>query len=43
MEQALERSGPTKETNRGFDAAMVAVEMADLYARLVPSQAGERV
>jgi len=33
-EQALERAGDTKETNRGHDAAMVAVEMADLYARL---------
>jgi 6,7-dimethyl-8-ribityllumazine synthase len=34
MEQALERSGPDKKDNRGYDAAMVAVEMADLYARL---------
>ena len=34
MEQALERSGPDKKDNRGHDAAMVAVEMADLYARL---------
>jgi 6,7-dimethyl-8-ribityllumazine synthase len=39
LEQALERSGPTKETNRGFDAAMVVVEMADLYARLIPAAA----
>jgi 6,7-dimethyl-8-ribityllumazine synthase len=39
LEQALERSGPTKETNRGFDAAMVVVEMADLYARLLPASA----
>ena len=34
MEQALERSGPDKQDNRGYDAAMVVVEMADLYARL---------
>jgi 6,7-dimethyl-8-ribityllumazine synthase len=34
MEQALERSGPDKKDNRGYDAAMVVVEMADLYARL---------
>jgi 6,7-dimethyl-8-ribityllumazine synthase len=34
LEQAMERAGDSKETNRGFDAAMVAVEMADLYARL---------
>ena len=33
IEQALERAG-TKAGNRGFDAAMVAVEMADLYARM---------
>jgi 6,7-dimethyl-8-ribityllumazine synthase len=33
VEQALERAG-TKAGNRGFDAAMVAVEMADLYARM---------
>ena len=44
LEQALERSGPSQETNRGFDAAMVAVEMADLYARLgAPSGAAVRV
>jgi 6,7-dimethyl-8-ribityllumazine synthase len=34
LEQALERSGADKKENRGYDAAMVAVEMADLYARL---------
>jgi 6,7-dimethyl-8-ribityllumazine synthase len=34
MDQALERSGPDKKDNRGYDAAMVVVEMADLYARL---------
>ena len=32
-EQAVERAGG-KEGNRGSDAAMVAVEMADLYARM---------
>ncbi len=35
MEQAVARSGARKEDNRGYDAAMVAVEMADLYAQLV--------
>jgi 6,7-dimethyl-8-ribityllumazine synthase len=34
IEQALERSGADKKDNRGYDAAMVVVEMADLYARL---------
>jgi len=34
LDQAMERSGPDKKDNRGYDAAMVAVEMADLYARL---------
>jgi 6,7-dimethyl-8-ribityllumazine synthase len=33
IEQAVERAG-TKAGNRGFDAAMVALEMADLYAQL---------
>ena len=33
IEQAIERAG-TKAGNRGFDAEMVAVEMADLYAQL---------
>src|SRR3954469_14871890 len=31
IEQAIERAG-SKSGNRGFDAAMVAVEMANLYA-----------
>jgi 6,7-dimethyl-8-ribityllumazine synthase len=31
IEQALERAG-SKAGNRGFDAAMVAIEMANLYA-----------
>lgn len=34
LAQALERSGEKKEDNRGYDAAMVVVEMADLYAQL---------
>ncbi len=34
LEQALARSGEKKEDNRGYDAAMVVVEMADLYAQL---------
>lgn len=39
VEQALERAG-SASNNRGFDAAMVAVQMADLYARLaVPARA----
>jgi 6,7-dimethyl-8-ribityllumazine synthase len=33
IEQAVERAG-TKAGNRGYDAAMVALEMADLYAQL---------
>jgi 6,7-dimethyl-8-ribityllumazine synthase len=33
IEQAIERAG-TKAGNRGADAAVAAVEMADLYARL---------
>lgn len=43
IEQAVERAG-SKAGNRGFDAAMVAVEMANLYesvSRLAP--AGARV
>ena len=39
IEQAVERAG-TKAGNRGFDAAMVALEMADLYAALDEQQAG---
>jgi 6,7-dimethyl-8-ribityllumazine synthase len=34
VEQALERSGADKTENRGYDAAAVAIEMADLYANL---------
>ena len=38
IEQAIERAG-SKAGNRGYDAALVAVEMADLYARVVPDAA----
>ncbi len=34
LEQALERSGADKTENRGYDAAAVVIEMADLYAKL---------
>ena len=34
LQQALERSGADKTENRGYDAAVVAIEMADLYANL---------
>jgi len=34
LEQALERAG-SKAGNKGFDAAMAAIEMANLYRRLV--------
>ena len=33
IEEAVERSG-TKAGNKGFDAAMAAVEMASLYGQL---------
>jgi 6,7-dimethyl-8-ribityllumazine synthase len=33
IEQAMERAG-SKAGNRGYDAALVAIEMADLYANL---------
>ena len=33
VEQAIERAG-TKAGNRGWDAAMAAMELADLYARM---------
>ena len=39
IEQAVERAG-AKAGNRGADAAMVAVEMADLYARMAAEKAG---
>ena len=33
LEQAIERAG-TKAGNKGFDAAMTAIEMANLYKQL---------
>lgn len=41
-EQAMERAG-TKAGNRGTDAAMAAIEMADLYAAIVSGRALEAV
>ena len=38
IEQAIERAG-TKAGNKGFDAAMAAIEMASLYAQLGAQQA----
>jgi 6,7-dimethyl-8-ribityllumazine synthase len=38
LEQALARSGEKKEDNRGYDAAQVVVEMADLYDQLEGAQ-----
>src|SRR5262245_17038460 len=38
IEQAIERAG-TKAGNRGYEAAMVAIEMADLYAGLQDGEA----
>lgn len=35
IEQAIERAG-SKAGNRGYDAALVALEMADLYASVAP-------
>jgi 6,7-dimethyl-8-ribityllumazine synthase len=37
IEQAIERAG-TKAGNKGWDAAMVALEMADLYARFAAEE-----
>ena len=42
IEQAVERAG-AKAGNRGADAAMVAIEMADLYARIDAQQKAEAV
>jgi 6,7-dimethyl-8-ribityllumazine synthase len=39
IEQAIERAG-TKAGNKGWDAAMVALEMADLFARVGGEGAG---
>jgi 6,7-dimethyl-8-ribityllumazine synthase len=40
IEQTVERAR-AKAGNRGADAAMVAVEMADLYARMAAEKAAE--
>lgn len=37
IEQAIERAG-TKAGNKGFDAAMAAVELANLYSELTPAR-----
>ena len=37
IEQALERAG-TKAGNKGFDAAMAAIELANLWRALAPGQ-----
>jgi 6,7-dimethyl-8-ribityllumazine synthase len=42
VEQAAERAG-SPSGNRGFDAAMVAVEMADLYASMAGEPGGAAV
>ncbi len=39
IEQAIERAG-TKAGNKGWDAAMVAMEMSDLYTRLSDGSIG---
>lgn len=41
MDQAVERAG-SKAGNRGFDAAMVAIEMANLYDLIAAPQAPAR-
>ena len=38
LEQAMERAGG-KAGNRGYDAAVAAIEMANLYRRLPPAKA----
>ncbi|HEY5281610.1 MAG TPA: 6,7-dimethyl-8-ribityllumazine synthase, partial [Polyangia bacterium] len=40
IEQAIERSG-SKGGNRGSDATMAAIEMANLYAALAGDSKGE--
>jgi 6,7-dimethyl-8-ribityllumazine synthase len=40
IEQAIERAG-TKAGNKGWDAALAAIEMADLYAQLDAAAAPE--
>jgi 6,7-dimethyl-8-ribityllumazine synthase len=39
IEQALERAG-TKAGNKGFDAALAAIELATLFRALAPAEAG---
>jgi 6,7-dimethyl-8-ribityllumazine synthase len=39
IEQALERAG-TKAGNKGYDAAMAAIELADLFAQLHKPEGG---
>lgn len=41
IEQAVERAG-SKAGNRGFDAAMVAIEMVNLYSALKATRGPER-
>ncbi|HEU4733852.1 MAG TPA: 6,7-dimethyl-8-ribityllumazine synthase [Kofleriaceae bacterium] len=40
IEQALERAG-TKAGNKGFDAALAAIELATLFRALAPTRAAE--
>ena len=42
LEQAVERTGSKSGSNRGYDAALVAVEMASLYALLAEVAPAER-
>ena len=41
IQQAVERAG-TKAGNKGYDAAMSAIEMANLFLRLVATQYGSK-
>jgi len=41
IEQAIERAG-TKAGNKGFDAAMAAIEMANLFAAMGAAPGGKR-
>lgn len=41
VEQAIERAG-TKAGNKGFDAAMAAIEMANLFRAIEARRAGKR-
>lgn len=40
IEQALERAG-TKAGNKGFDAAMAAIELANLFRQLAPGKSAQ--